>query len=480
VSLHEKALHILKTVFGYETFRSLQAQIVESVLTGHDTLALLPTGGGKSLCYQVPGLVLPGATLVISPLIALMEDQVGALQRRGIPAAFLTSQQTQGEQQVILDQATAGKLKFLYVSPERLKSPRFIELCQKAFFSLIAVDEAHCISSWGHDFRPAYRNIQPLYKHLSYRPPVIALTATATAQVQTDICQSLQLKKPQIFAQPFRRPNLRFWSRTCKHQQHKKLLFFQILQQLKGAGVVYTLTRETCSQLGATLEQLGKKVGIYHGGLSSSTRSNVLTAFLANEVEIVIATNAFGMGVDKPNVRWVIHWQVPANLENYYQEAGRAGRDGQPADCFLLYCPEDLEIHQQIWSIGQPKVNQKLEDVRQQKLQQMVAYTHTRSCRENFILKYFNQVPSWAGCHHCDWCQKLLLPSSAAIQKELFALAEIERRVHLPEGIYLSLNLQQTIAIFGQTQPWENIPGVGWGFAETLQPFFAKPKKLFL
>jgi ATP-dependent DNA helicase RecQ len=472
MSSPEKAVTILRQVFGYQTFRPLQTQIIESVLGGCDTLALLPTGGGKSLCYQIPGLVLGGTTLVISPLIALMEDQVRALLKRGVRAAFLSSQQDSSEQQQILETAGRGEWQFLYLAPERLKSPAFLALSKTLKFSLIAVDEAHCISSWGHDFRPNYRLIAAFYSQLQHRPAVIALTATATAQVQRDIINNLKLCRPQVFAQPFRRPNLRFWARSCNHTHHKKLLFFQLLRNLKGAGVVYALTREGCVQLASQLRAVSWQVGVYHGGLSSAERSQVLDAFLNNQIEVVVATNAFGMGVDKPNVRWVIHWQTPANLENYYQEAGRAGRDGQPSDCFLLFSKEDVEIHHQIWAGSETKPSQELQQIRLHKLDQMLQYVASKNCRENVILKYFDQPTTRTGCGHCDHCQNWQVPVSNKQQAQLNFLAKVATKIQLPQGIYLSLNLRQALVVLGEKNKLRNIPGIGPGFWSKIQPFF--------
>ena len=335
----DQLLSLLKEVFGWKEFRPMQKQVVEKVFLGVDTLAILPTGGGKSLCYQVPGLAKEGICLVISPLVALMKDQVDYLKARGVKAVSLHAGMSVREIDTVLDNCIRGGVKFLYLSPERLKTELFVERFKQMNLNLIAVDEAHCISQWGYDFRPAYLEIATIR---SYHPKVnvLALTASATPEVAQDICEKLQLKQPAKFHQSFARKNLSYSIRLVENKLEKGL---EILRRIPGSAIWYVRTRHATQQVAKQLQQLGFSATAYHAGLSALDRSTKQEAWKTNQVRIIVSTNAFGMGIDKPDVRVVIHSDLPENLENYYQEAGRAGRDGQKAYAVLLTNGQDFE-----------------------------------------------------------------------------------------------------------------------------------------
>jgi ATP-dependent DNA helicase RecQ len=339
MSATKTALEILKKYWGFGAFRESQLPIVEAALQGTDTLALLPTGGGKSICFQVPGLAREGLCLVISPLIALMQDQVDNLQQKGLRAKALTSGLSYREIDQILDNARFGGLDFLYTSPERIQSALFIERFKRMKISLLVIDEAHCISEWGHDFRPSFRQIAKL-RNLQPDTPVLALTATATKAVQQDILTQLQMPKAKVLEAPFARANLRYLVRPSEHKIDEIL---RICQQEKGTGIVYCQTRKAVKEIARILMANGLSCGFYHGGLSAEQRKQMLTDWLSDKKQIMVATNAFGMGIDKPDVRFVLHCDVPNSPEAYFQEAGRGGRDGQEAYALLLHNPTDFE-----------------------------------------------------------------------------------------------------------------------------------------
>lgn len=335
----DRLLTLLKEVFGWKEFRPIQKQVVDAVFLGRDVLAIMPTGGGKSLCYQVPGLAKEGICVVISPLVALMKDQVDYLKARGVKAVALHAGMSAREIDTVLDNCIRGGVKFLYLSPERLKSDLFVERFKQMNLNLIAVDEAHCISQWGYDFRPAYLEIASIRAHHP-RVNVLALTASATPEVEQDVCEKLQLKKPATFHQSFARKNLSYSVRLVENKFEKG---FEILRRIPGSAIWYVRTRQATQQLAKQLQQLGFSAAAYHAGLTSSDRSGKQEAWKNNEVRIMVSTNAFGMGIDKPDVRVVLHSDLPENLESYYQEAGRAGRDGQKAYAVLLTNGEDFE-----------------------------------------------------------------------------------------------------------------------------------------
>ena len=334
---------ILQRYWGYDTFRPLQEEIITSIIAGRDTLALLPTGGGKSLCFQVPGLALPGLTLVISPLIALMRDQVEHLNRRHIPATFINSSLSWREIDTKLQGAMDGKYKFLYLAPERIETDIFLERLRRMSVSLIAVDEAHCISHWGYDFRPSYLRISTLRQHLP-RVPIAAFTATAPPPVQTDIIDRLELRTPARFTQSFRRTNLSYRVIPTENVGERIL---QLIRNTPGSGIIYARTRKSVQSLANLLQREGIPAAAYHAGLPSKERTQVQSAWIDNTLRIVAATNAFGMGIDKPDVRFVLHLNLPADLESYYQEAGRAGRDGKPCVAVAFKNSQDISELQQ-------------------------------------------------------------------------------------------------------------------------------------
>ena len=335
----------LRRYFGYPDFRGAQADAVEAVLQGRDVLVLMPTGGGKSLCFQVPALLLPGPTVVVSPLISLMQDQVDALERRGIPATFINSTLPTAEREARLARVERGELRLLYVAPERFDVPGFPERLRAARVSLLAVDEAHCISQWGHDFRPAYLRLGRVRAVLGC--PVIALTATATPGVRRDITTELRLNDPLLLARGFDRPNLAWYVVAADGPLDKDRKLLTLLRRARGDGVslVYAATRRKADTLADMLNQAGVPASAYHAGVPSHERRRLQEAFIAGTAGVVVATNAFGMGIDKPDVRLVVHYDVSPSLEAYYQEGGRAGRDGAPARCVLLHAPSDRLTH---------------------------------------------------------------------------------------------------------------------------------------
>ncbi len=389
---------LLETHFGYKSFRPTQEQIIQTVLSGNDCLVVMPTGGGKSLCYQVPALCLDGLTLVISPLIALMKDQVDGLRSNGINAAFLNSSQTHEEQMDVMDDATNGRLKLLYVAPERLGVVSFMNYLQTLPLRLIAIDEAHCISEWGHDFRPDYRLLKKLRAAFP-QVPCIALTATATPQVQTDIRSQLGLENSPLFLSGFNRTNLTY------HVYPKARTFDRLLVILKKAerlpAVVFCFSRKSTEALAADLQAEGLRCLPYHAGMTAEQRKTTQEKFMQDDVQIITATTAFGMGIDKPDIRTVVHIDLPKNIESFYQETGRAGRDGLPSDCILFY--SDADRFKQEYFIRQIE-DPVLQESTREKLQQMAAYGELRTCRRKYLMAYFSEVYDQENCGSCDRC----------------------------------------------------------------------------
>lgn len=396
--LFEKAQRLLETHFGYSSFRNGQELAIQSVLAGENTICVMPTGGGKSICYQIPALVLPGTTIVISPLISLMKDQVDALVQVGIPATFINSSLSYNEANERIREAKQGMYKLLYIAPERLESREFIEELQQMEIPLVAVDEAHCISQWGHDFRPSYRHIKQMVYSLPQKPNVLALTATATPRVREDICETLDIDEENSILTGFERENLSF--SVIKGQDRLNFLRDYLKQNEKEAGIIYAATRKNVDQLYDRLKKANINVARYHAGMGDAERIREQDRFLKDEASVMVATSAFGMGIDKSNIRYVLHFQLPKNMESYYQEAGRAGRDGLESECILLYSSQDVQVQRFLidQSSDRSRITQELE-----KLQQMVDYCHTENCLQEFILKYFGEIET-DSCGRCGNC----------------------------------------------------------------------------
>ena len=398
---------VLKTYFGYETFRDGQEALIDALLRGQDALGVMPTGAGKSLCYQVPALMLEGIALVISPLISLMKDQVAALKAAGVAAAYINSSLTAGQQREALRRATQGAYRIIYIAPERLDVADFLTFAKSAAISLVAVDEAHCVSQWGQDFRPSYCKIADFIESLPKRPPVGAYTATATPQVKADMAKLLRLQNPVMRVTGFDRPNLRL---SCQKPSDRFAALMAVLERHRGgSGIIYCNTRKTVEDVCQRLTAAGISATRYHAGLSDAERMRNQDDFQYDRRSVIIATNAFGMGIDKSNVAFVVHYNMPKSLENYYQEAGRAGRDGSPAECVLLYNGQDVITGR--WMIEHSEPNPELTAAEQaalyqrdmDRLRQMTFYCASQRCLRQFILNYFGERAD-AGCGNCSVC----------------------------------------------------------------------------
>ena len=393
--------NILKTYFGYDEFKNGQDKLIESIIKGRDALGIMPTGGGKSICYQLPAIALDGITIVISPLISLMKDQVDSLNELGINAAFMNSTLDNGEFLQILEGIRGNSYKIVYVAPERLNTDSFINLVKDIRISLVAVDEAHCISQWGHDFRPSYLEIPRFINSLKQRPAVAAFTATATKEIIKEIKRLIGLRNPIEVTTGFDRPNLYY--QVLKVSNKSKFLIEYLNDNFKTeSGIVYCATRKSVESLVKILNDKGFSAVGYHGGMNSEERQNNQDEFILGNKRLIVATNAFGMGIDKPDVRFVIHYNMPKNMEAYYQEAGRAGRDGEKSDCILLYSASDI-VKQKLM-IQNDDIDPKRQEMLYKNLQYLVNYCNTNDCLRNQILNYFDEDSASDKCKNCSNC----------------------------------------------------------------------------
>lgn len=427
---------ILKSYYGYTSFRKGQEDVINFLLSGRDTLAVMPTGAGKSLCYQIPALCMEGVTLVISPLISLMQDQVRNLIAMGIRGAYLNSSLTPRQMEKAIANAKQGMYKIIYVAPERLEMPSFIDFACSQNIPFVAVDEAHCISQWGHDFRPSYMQIADFIAKLPKRPVLAAFTATATQMVRSDIIKNLRLREPYSIGLGFDRENLYFG--VYSPIDKTKFVVDYVKSHENKSGIIYCLTRRYVDELAEKLQDNGISALPYHAGLEDSERSFNQNEFIYDKAKVIVATNAFGMGIDKPDVRYVIHYNMPANIEDYYQQAGRAGRDGEPSDCILLYSGKDVRINEYL--INKSEENELLDPVdvqkhiaiKLEKLKLMTFYSTSKTtCLRKRILNYFGEayIPP---CDHCSYCVKLSEEQIKKVQvpvldKELLTVLEEAR-----------------------------------------------------
>ncbi|PKM92488.1 MAG: ATP-dependent DNA helicase RecQ [Euryarchaeota archaeon HGW-Euryarchaeota-1] len=397
----------LKCCFGYDEFKPKQKEVVESILAGNDNFVMMPTGSGKSLCYQLPALILPGLTLVISPLIALMKDQVDSLKAKGVNAEFINSSLPQNEIARIQNDALSGKLKLLYIAPERMASDTFISFLTTINLSLIAVDEAHCISEWGHDFRPEYGNLKMLKKFFP-KIPIIALTATAQEQTRLDILKQLAIENAKIFISSIDRPNLNF--QVIKKKNAMEKLIFLLKNYPDKSVIIYCFSRNDTEKIANKLRQKRFKAIAYHAGMDALDRINSQELFIDNKINIIVATTAFGMGIDKSNIRLVVHYTFPKSLESYYQEVGRAGRDGLPSECVMFYTYGDLYKYKHI---TQNIAGNIAKTQAARKLNEMIEYAELKSCRRQYILRYFGEVYNKDNCGSCDFCNNNIFAKEA-------------------------------------------------------------------
>ena len=476
--LQQQLEQLLQQTYGYGQFRTGQLEIIMSLVQGRDVLAILPTGGGKSICFQIPGLYLGGTTLVISPLISLMQDQVDNLIKRGLRATFINSSLSRQEQQRRLRNMQTGQYQFIYLAPEKLESESFRQLCRHVKITLIAIDEAHCVSVWGHDFRPSYLRLSQLLTEIfdtDTRPPIIALTATANKQAQADIIAYCGLRQPQLVQQSFARDNLKILVHKC-HNEHDKLLHILcVLQKHAGQiGIIYVLTRKQAVFLADKLNQLlqpDKTIKVYHGGLDKHIRQTIQEEFISGRTPVIVATNAFGMGVDQPHVRYVIHAQISSNLENYFQEIGRGGRDGEIAYCYAFYTVMDLQISLEFIRRNQMLSRQR-QKVLSEKLKKVQKYLTLTSCRQAYVLRCFDEKRNGWRCQMCDNCCHYSWSYPPTVKEKLRHWQNWRKRLAkqqrlIPSSIITDLSLSYLAII-----PWRRlpqlavIPGIGRGFVE--------------
>lgn len=445
----------LQKYFNFSQFRSGQKEVVESIMAGQDVVALMPTGGGKSLCFQLPAILGDGVSVVISPLIALMQDQVDALNARGIAATFINSSLTPEESSARLRALARGETKIVYVAPERFANRQFAALFAQLDIYLLAVDEAHCVSQWGHDFRPDYLAVREYIALLPKRPIVAAFTATATPEVKDDIIERLALKEPAVFVRGFDRPNLKFFVRAGLKKQERLVEALRIAQSIPGSGIIYAITRKETEQLAKFLKENGIKAAAYHAGMPGDKRSKIQSEFMENRFKVIVATIAFGMGVDKADIRFVIHVGMPSSPEGYYQEAGRAGRDGEKAFCILLHSKSDASLHNFFIMGGRKDMLaqgkswddvQLVTDIKYARLGKMKEYVEQNTCRRKLLLEYFGdpavQTQS-ANCGGCDVCLEYKWEKSPEAQLKK-AAAKLKPKAGE------SLTIKETVKLYQQ------------------------------
>lgn len=448
----EEAQAVLRKYYGYKGFKPIQQKAIASILNGEDTFVVMPTGGGKSLCYQIPALMLDGLTLVISPLISLMKDQVDQLVRLGICAACMNSMLDGEQYQQLRRQIQAGQIQILYIAPERLRSGDFLSLLRRQKISLVAVDEAHCVSQWGHDFRPSYHEISRFIRSLPVRPVVAAFTATATAETRGDIIQQLELMRPNIYRASFNRANLIL---AVERDGNRKEALLQFVEAHKGqSGIIYCNTRKEVDKVWDMLRRTGIPVLRYHGGVEDWERNENQEKFLQEQIDLIVATNAFGMGINKADVRYVVHYNLPKNIESYYQEIGRAGRDGLPSLCVLFFSYADVHVNRYL--LEQSGKSEERFAIELQKLDAMVQYATTKRCLRQQILQYFGEKAA-DHCQGCSNCCEVSLgkPKIQQAEEELLnALRSARLLAAIEEGVpsyeILSDELLQELA---QKQP---------------------------
>jgi len=401
INIIQKARNVLKKYYGYDTFREGQESVISKILEGNDVLGIMPTGAGKSICYQVPAIMLEGTTIVISPLISLMKDQVDSLASLGVDVAFLNSSLSFSQSNQVIESAKQGKYKLIYVAPERLETESFLEILNDIEISIIAIDEAHCVSQWGHDFRPSYINIANIIQNLTKRPIVVALTATATPIVAKDIIDILKLDNPFTLTTGFDRTNLSFNVSKPKNKMKGLIDYLNVREGM--SGVIYCNTRKNVELVHEKLIENGVKCVRYHAGLDEKERSQAQEDFISDKTPIIIATNAFGMGIDKPNIRYVVHYNMPKNIEAYYQEAGRAGRDRKEAECMLLFDASDITTNKFLIEQGNSNSNKSGS---YKKLRAMIGYCKTNKCLREYILRYFGEKVRIHDCEFCSSCNR--------------------------------------------------------------------------
>ncbi len=476
---------VLQDHFGYPHFRPGQLEIITALVSGRDVLAILPTGGGKSLCFQIPGLFLGGTTLVISPLISLMQDQVANLEKHDLKATFINSTLTAAQQRERLEAFVRGEYQFVYLAPEKLASKSFQAQCRQAPIRLVAIDEAHCVSVWGHDFRPEYLHIGTHLKAIftDKRPPIIALTATANRLAQADIVRFCHLHHPYHAQKSFARDNLKLCVSACANEHQKIIRILHVLQKYHGQiGIIYVLTRKHAHQLAHllnTLFQPHPPIKVYHGGLDKTERERIQNEFIAGTTPVIVATNAFGMGVDQSHVRFVIHAQISSNLENYFQEIGRAGRDGKIAHAYAFYTPADLEISARFIT-GNHSLSTLRRRLLIRKLHLVERFLRTHACRQRFILRTFDERrPGWR-CGLCDNCSHYQFHFDATTVENFHRWQHWRNRLArrfdlLPNSILTDLTLGYLSVI-----PWKDlpdltvIPGLGQGFLDRFGQYLPK------